>query len=689
MAPSKSRLGPRARVLALCAALVAATGFALSSCGGEDTTGTATGTGASAAAGGSGGSGNSGLGGNLFGGHDPGNPAVSIQIDPQNPTLTVENGALPAPLHFTATGLDVDGNPVPVVGSWSFDRFDVASIGAASGDLTATGVLGGVGTVTFQTPSIAGTTSATVKIRITADPQAVDPGIKSLFASASQPDPSMALVYPYDKTVFPRGLPGPIVQWNGGGAADIYRVFLHSPTFELESFSTVPPPSRFTMPSAPQDVWRVLTDSTAGAITLDVQRYDGAQAYLAKTQTWTIAPAVLTGVVYYWSIQQGAIVRIPIGASAPETFLQVGNCVACHSVSAKGNRIAASRDGGWSPWMTFDAASGQALFDSGVSSGFEAISPDGEYLLWRHWSDGAFNSTGALALSAYNSTTELATLAPNGGAPAHPAWSPDGHKIAFSQRTDGNGLVFTQASLWYADVSLSPPGFSNVHPIVANDAARPTVTYPTFSPGSDWIAFMRANNAYCNSPSVGYPVLGDIWLSSLDGASQIKLDALNGAGYLSSPDDSLNYQPSFLPVAQGGYMWIVISTERNYGNMIEYAPGDYNSRAKQLWVAAVDANPQPGVDPSHPAFWLPGQELGLENMRGQWALAPCKQLGDTCQAGYECCDGFCHDDGNGNLVCSDQPGGCAQDGELCQTAADCCDPNAQCLGGFCTSPPPG
>ncbi|MCC6522514.1 MAG: hypothetical protein IT373_07620, partial [Polyangiaceae bacterium] len=78
-APSISRLGPRARVLALCAALVAATGFALSSCGGEDTTGTATGTGASAAAGGSGGSGNSGLGGNLFGGHDPGNPAVSIQ----------------------------------------------------------------------------------------------------------------------------------------------------------------------------------------------------------------------------------------------------------------------------------------------------------------------------------------------------------------------------------------------------------------------------------------------------------------------------------------------------------------------------------------------------------------------------------------------------------------------------------
>ena len=112
------------------------------------------------------------------------------------------------------------------------------------------------------------------------------------------------------------------------------------------------------------------------------------------------------------------------------------------------------------------------------------------------------------------------------------------------------------------------------------------------------------------------------------------------------------------------------------------------SRPKQLWVAAIDASPQGGQDPSHPVFWLPGQELGTENMRGQWALAPCKQIGEECEAGYECCDGFRRADDGGHPVCQDQPGPCSQSGEACNTAADCCDPAAECIGGFCSSPPP-
>jgi hypothetical protein len=183
-------------------------------------------------------------------------------------------------------------------------------------------------------------------------------------------------------------------------------------------------------------------------------------------------------------------------------------------------------------------------------------------------------------------------------------------------------------------------------------------------------------------------VVGDIWLTNLDGTTQINLDALNGHGIVAAPDDDLNYTPSFLPVTVGGYMWLVFSTERNYGNIIQYAPSDFMPRPKQLWVAAIDPSPQAGQDPSHPAFWLPGQELGTENMRGQWALAPCKQLGEECDAGYECCDGFCRADDGGHPVCQNQPGPCSQAGEACNSATDCCDPAAECIGGFCSSPPP-
>ena len=89
---------------------------------------------------------------------------------------------------------------------------------------------------------------------------------------------------------------------------------------------------------------------------------------------------------------------------------------------------------------------------------------------------------------------------------------------------------------------------------------------------------------------------------------------------------------------------------RDYGNKMvspqAAAPGDctYSNR-KQLWVAAVDASMKL-PDPSHPAFWLPGQALDTINMAGYWTLEPCKPTPKdgtvaSCTAGYECCSGFC------------------------------------------------
>ena len=49
----------------------------------------------------------------------------------------------------------------------------------------------------------------------------------------------------------------------------------------------------------PADVWAKLTDSTVGNVSFGVQRWDGAKAYKAKTQTWGIAPGNLKGTIYY------------------------------------------------------------------------------------------------------------------------------------------------------------------------------------------------------------------------------------------------------------------------------------------------------------------------------------------------------------------------------------------------------
>ena len=91
-------------------------------------------------------------------------------------------------------------------------------------------------------------------------------------------------------------------------------------------------------------------------------------------------------------------------------------------------------------------------------------------------------------------------------------------------------------------------------------------------------------------------------------------------GYLAADQSSACYEPTFMPESRGGYFWLVFVSERTYGNtLVDTNPA---SRRKQLWVMAVDDPPQAGQDPSHPAFWLPGQELDNHNMRGAWTLEP-------------------------------------------------------------------
>ena len=93
------------------------------------------------------------------------------------------------------------------------------------------------------------------------------------------------------------------------------------------------------------------------------------------------------------------------------------------------------------------------------------------------------------------------------------------------------------------------------------------------------------------------------------------------------------------PIASGGYAWVVFTSRRMYGNVAQIAPWTSDPRHypwldqvtdKKLWVAAVDLNAAPGTDASHPAFYLPGQELHAGNSRGYWTVAPCRPDGQSC-----------------------------------------------------------
>jgi hypothetical protein len=102
-------------------------------------------------------------------------------------------------------------------------------------------------------------------------------------------------------------------------------------------------------------------------------------------------------------------------------------------------------------------------------------------------------------------------------------------------------------------------------------------------------------------------------------------------------------------------------------------------------VTAIDIPPKPGADPSHPAFYLPAQELYAGNSRGFWVLDACKAGGERCEGGDECCGGFCSQSTEFPVCGVRPPNTCAAEYDACNVNADCCqDEQSQtCIAGRC------
>jgi hypothetical protein len=247
------------------------------------------------------------------------------------------------------------------------------------------------------------------------------------------------------------------------------------------------------------------------------------------------------------------------------------------------------------------------------------------------------------------------------------------------------------------------------------------VGYPVFLPDNSGVVFetqvrQGSDSVLCTRNGAR----SQLWWVNVSGTPKpVALAAVNGTGYLpvgvndhgsdfdatdpqytpgsdeSSYDDTtLNYEPTVLPIVSGGYAWVVFTSRRMYGNQIFQTPWNswptnYDTKdlaeapTKKLWVAAIDLNAPPGTDPSHPAFYLPAQEILAGNSRGFWVLAPCQADGASCMTGDQCCNGYCSGPSN-DLTCSSTPSAsCSAPQEKCTTAADCCDSTNLCINGFC------
>ncbi len=696
-------------------------------------------------------------------------------------TVTIANGVVTAPTQqFTAS---YNGAQVPA--TWLFDRGELGDVDG-SGVFKASGTNVGEGTLTARYGAREGT--AKVKVVVVqsqngaptyagGQPDAgaspfgglggvggeplggsVDPAIVTKLKGTPTPPANaqeLGFLYPYDKTVWPRGLLPPLLMWQSSfdDASAVYvKVSQGNFTFEGTYALTGTGDAKRRV-RIQDDVWKTATQGNQGDdLKIEVRVHRATGTVIGPiTRAWKVAPGVLKGTVYYNSYdsqvttgggaETGGVIAIK--PRSPEPALAIpsmqGKCHVCHTVSADGSTLwsedgKVNFSGGGDDYRngaSYDLknpAAARTLYDAVATPGhnrkfvWAGPYPDGSFaLVSSRFTREAYLETDAKLFDRATGTEIPATGLSAVQSAVTPAFSPDGKKVVFNfWEGPGAGGVTAGAgrSLAVFDFTCGAPAgstkcaagatyaFAGLREIYKDATRYPG--WPSFLPDGKAVVFHNTvQGGNCGPGTVDrtsiyncqlttwYNAKAELWIAK-DGATKDarRLDALNGNGIglptnANHPDDTqVNYQPTVNPVPSGGYYWVVFTSRRMYGNLLT-GPQDDGAQ-KKLWVAAIDITTGT-ADPSHPAFYLPGQELGAGNSRGFWVVDPCKPNGTSCETGDECCNGFCRKPADGGaLVCSDKPPGttCVQEFEKCTVDADCCDPAFKCIAGKCARPDP-
>jgi hypothetical protein len=620
----------------------------------------------------------------------PPRAVVSLAIVPAAPELVTVDG-MPASIDLDVEATYDDGSTGRIGAAfWAVDSTRLGTIDAATGVFTATGALAGTVGVTVDAFGSSARTVLTVRVDRTVLVDGAPPDAPARFAAAPTATTDLEarrahLLYPLEGAVMPQNVAPADVQWEGGNEGDLYRVRLETTGVRVAAY-VAHTGSGFRYDwLVTREAWRALAEAAPETpVTVVVDRLHSGEVVPGTPRAFRFADAVIRGSIYYWDLSGGRIQRIAGDGSGRESFMpnppprprDGRRCVACHTVSRDGTRMAAELWDGGDYGALFDLTAdlsgdpAPTLVPGGVVRFLTAsFSPDNRRLI----------ANVGVELFLMDGDTGARLPAGGAGLPssgaAHPTWSPDGAQIAFAANHDGPwGVDFRRSDLAVIDVTgpdtFGPPRV--IHPGGGRVCAR-----PTWSPSSQHIAFQYSAHSRIREDLGGRsePRPGSVRMVSRDGATVWALELLNGGA-------ENNYDPTFSPFDEGGYYWLAFVSTRDYGNA---QAGTRGTGRRQIWVAAVRNAPAPGTDPSLVPYWLPQQSLTEENMAAYWAPEPCRAEGRRCATSAECCSGYCRDTGSGPVCVPPDVVECSEIGEACRTDADCCEGAGTCSANRCTT----
>lgn len=439
----------------------------------------------------------------------------------------------------------------------------------------------------------------------------------SLFGSATRnpagtdPGSEPAPVYPSHQTMFPVNVSRIRFEWTEPSEGLVYEL-----TFEGdETDVTILTTGGSWFPTEEEWDW-VAESNRGGMVKLSITALDPT----APSEAWTSEPidifvsdAAVPGAIYYWSTGTSGVMRARLEDSISQKFYTDPGapdsdvCVACHTVSRDGRRMAMGYGG--ETLRTIDIDTLDVLVPTPSQEerkvGWSTFSPDGELLLVAE--KGVLRLLDSDTGEPVGDNDGIVPL-PEGQKANMPDWSGLGDKVAFAMTRGrvGNKEI-EDASIAVIDYNDGAWGEATV--LVASQGPPDNNFFPAWSPDSAWIAYVNAQQKSKDA------VTATIRIVSADGSTSRDLVRLNQRVNAEDGVTGIgNAMPRWAPSTRPGIFWLAFSSLRAYATL---RPQD--DKEDQIWIAAVD--PAASGDASYAAFWAPFQSIEDGNHRAFWTVS--------------------------------------------------------------------
>jgi hypothetical protein len=281
-----------------------------------------------------------------------------------------------------------------------------------------------------------------------------------------------------------------------------------------------------------------------------------------------------------------------------------GKCVACHSLSRDGKKMAITYNGGNGAATVVDVAT-SAVMPSIAAWNFATFMPDGSELI----------TVEQGVMSVRDATTQaVITTVPAAGYASHPDVSPDGTQLVYVvPKATSADWHFGGGQLVVQSYDRTTHTFGAPR-MLLTDAFNDY--YPSFSPDGQWILYNRSTD---NSTSGAYNnATANLAVIKVDGSQPpVELTIANLTGPLTNSWGRWAPFAQTFGAQQEPILWITVSSKRDFGvRMINGAP---DPARPQIWMAPFFPNRAAAQhDPSAPMFHLPFQNLDSQNHIAQW-----------------------------------------------------------------------